>query len=157
MRTLLMSAVAAMFVAGTAYAADVRAQIDADGDGQISAEEWDASRAGTAHVFGEWDTDGDNMLSRDEYDAGVGMQADVDSFGTWDDRYADWDEDGDSMLSADEYNRGLWQTYDADESGFWSQDETSAWEEDEMRYDATRMGAEVNTDDSGSEAGAAGG
>ena len=144
MKTLLMSTAAAMFIAGTAYAEDVKVMIDTDGDGQITVEEWNSSRSEADKIFGTWDSDGDGMLSQDEYAAGTQMQTDADSFGAWDDHYAGWDEDGDGMLSADEYNSGVFSTFDADESGSWSEDETAAWEEDEMRYDATKSGAEVS-------------
>lgn len=159
MKTTMMTAVAALFAFGSAHAADVVVAIDGDADGQVTVEEWTTARGSMEGLFGEWDTDGDNMLSRSEYDAAIGAHAEADKFGTWDDRYGAWDEDADEMLSADEYNMGLWTQFDSDESGFWSQDEITAWEEDEMRYDATRSGRQVSSPDAstGSEAGAAAG
>lgn len=144
MKTLMMTAVAALFAAGTAQAADVAVMIDADGDGRVTVEEWTAARTQNETVFGEWDTDADGTLSRAEYEAGVASHDEADKFGTWDDRYTAWDEDADGMLTADEYNTGLWTTFDADADGTWNEDEAAAWEEDEMRYDATRSGAEVS-------------
>ncbi|HET7410626.1 MAG TPA: hypothetical protein VFJ13_10535 [Paracoccaceae bacterium] len=144
MKTLLMSTAAVLFVAGTAYAEDVRVLIDADEDGQITVEEWDASRAEMDNVFGEWDADADNFLTQEEYQARLEMQDDADSFGTWDDRYAAWDTDADGMLSVDEYNAGLWDVYDADEDGMWSMDEAGAFQEHGLNYDAVRSGADVS-------------
>jgi hypothetical protein len=116
--------------------------LDTDGDGMISRDEFRASMGDNA--FGGWDTDDDGMLSRSEYEAGVGGQDNGDSFATWDDRYSGWDEDQDEMLSADEYDQGLWTQYDADQDDLWNDEESAAWEEDEMRYDATRSGREVS-------------
>jgi hypothetical protein len=144
MKTLMMSTVAAVFAFGTAYAQDVLVLIDEDSDGQITVQEWEASRADTTAVFGEWDTDADNILSRDEYEAGVEMQDDADTFGAWDDYYTEWDEDQDGMLTQDEYDAGLFDTFDTDDDELWTEEETKAWEEDEMRYDATRSGREVS-------------
>ena len=146
MKTLLMSTAAALFAFGTAYAdqTDVVVLVDEDVDGVITMDEWGASRAETSDIFGDWDADQDNALSRDEYTAGVEMQDDADSFGTWDDRYSDWDADADGMLTQDEYNTGLFDIFDADDDDVWSEEETAAWEEDEMRYDATRSGREVS-------------
>lgn len=148
MKTLLMSTAAVMFVAGTAYAEDVRVMIDADEDGQVTVEEWDSSRAGMTNVFGDRDTDADNYLTQEEYEAYVDAQGTADSAHSWDDRYAGWDTDGDGMLSVDEYNAGLWAAYDADADGMWSQDEMSAWEEEEG-FDATRSGATIDGGDAG--------
>ena len=139
MRILLTSTAAVLFAAGAAYA-DM--SWDANADSNVDREEF---RAGLGeNAFGKWDADQDGMLSRDEYDAGVEMQDDADGFGTWDDRYSEWDADQDEMLSRDEYEEGLWTSYDADQDDLWNQEETTAWEEDEMRYDATRSGREIS-------------
>ena len=139
MKTFMMSSAAALLIAGTAFA---QSDWDANADSMIDREEF---RAGLGeNAFGEWDADQDNMLSRDEYDAGVEMQDDADGFGTWDDRYGEWDADQDEMLSRDEYEEGLWGAFDADQDDSWNTDETTAWEEDEMRYDATRSGREIS-------------
>ena len=152
MKALMMSTAAALFAAGTAYAADVVVTIDADADGVITQSEWTEFRMQNDARFGAWDTDGDGFLSADEYSAGVELQDDADTFGAWDEFYGPWDADADGMLSADEYDAGLWTTFDADDDDVWSAEESAAWEEDEMRYDATRAGSEVSAPD-----GAAGG
>ncbi len=143
MKTLMMSTAAVLIAAaGVAFAAE--ADIDTNHDGQIDAQEWNASRADSAEVFGKWDTNGDNTLSRDEYAAGVKAQSDADKFGTWDDRYKAWDTDDNGMLSQEEYDTGLWNTFDANHDNMWNADELKAWNEDEMRYDATRAGRDVS-------------
>lgn len=172
MKTLMMSTAAVLLATGVAFAqssttgqnaedpgkgtnvqsdsessgkmttSDQMRQMDADGDGNVSREEFRASMGENA--FGAWDTDSDGMLSRNEYEAGVTGQDNADDFATWDDRYSDWDEDQDEMLSADEYGQGLWTQYDADEDDMWNDEESAAWQEDDMRYDATRSGREVS-------------
>lgn len=139
MKTFLMSSAAALLIAGTAYA---QSGMDTDGDGMISHDEFTAGMGENA--FGAWDTDNDGMLSRAEYEAGAKQQEDADTLSTWDDRYSDWDENQDEMLSGDEYSQGLWSSYDADADDMWNDEESAAWEEDEMRYDATRSGREVS-------------
>jgi hypothetical protein len=150
MKTLLMTTVAALFAAGAAYAEDVKVLIDTDSDGRVTVEEWDAARADFA--FGDWDADADTMLSREEYETAIQMQENADNFGGWDDNYAAWDADGDGMLSMEEYNSGLWDAFDEDDDSMWSQDETSAFEQNELNLDAVRSGAEASPPD-GSSAG----
>ncbi len=116
--------------------------LDTDGDGQISRDEFSASMGDNS--FGGWDTDGDGMLSQSEYEAGVSGQDNANSFSNWGDRYSGWDTDKDDMLSSDEYSEGLWTQYDANQDDMWDDDENAAWQEDNMRYDATRSGREVS-------------
>jgi EF hand len=139
MKTFMMSSAAALLIAGTALA---QSDWDANADGSIDREEFSAGLGENA--YGSWDTDQDGMLSREEYEAGVEMQDDADSFGTWDERYSEWDADADEMLSRDEYEEGLWSAFDADADDMWNDEESAAWEEDEMRYDSTRSGREVS-------------
>ncbi len=139
MKTFLMSSAAALLIAGTAFA---QSSMDANGDGMIDREEYMAGMGENA--FGSWDTDGDGMLSRIEYDAGIASQDDADAYSNWDDRYAEWDADQDEMLSADEYGEGMFGSFDMDADGMFNEDEAAAWEEDEMRYDATRSGRQVS-------------
>ena len=142
MKTLMMSTAAVLIATAGAFAAE--ASLDTNNDGQIDAQEWTASRADSTAVFGQWDTNGDNALSQDEYDAGVQAQSDADQFGSWDDRYKAWDTDENGMLSQDEYDTGLWNNFDANHDNAWDADEMKAWNEDEMRYDATRPGRQVS-------------
>jgi hypothetical protein len=139
MKTFFMTSAAALLIAGTAFA---QSGWDANADGMIDRDEFSAGLGENA--YGEWDTDGDGMLSRDEYQAGVEGSDEADSFSAWDDNYAGWDSDEDEMLSRDEYEEGLWSSFDSDEDDMWNEDEHTAWEEDEMRYDATRSGREVS-------------
>lgn len=154
MKTLMITTAAAL-IASAASAADLMVVVDADSDGVVTVSEWNAARADTTGVFGEWDTDADNILSRDEFMAGREMQDDADAFGTWDDRYAGWDTDADGMLTQDEYDAGLFDVFDADDDDLWNEEETQAWEEDEMRYDATRSGREISPPDGAGGGGAA--
>ena len=140
MKTFLMSSAAALLIAGTAVAQSD--DWDANADGMIDREEFNAGMGDSA--FGAWDTNEDGMLTSDEYQAGVEMQDDADSFGTWDERYADWDANSDESLSAEEYGEGLFGQFDEDDDDMWSEEESTAWEEDEMRFDATRVGREVS-------------
>lgn len=139
MKTFMMSSAAALLIAGSAFAAG---DWDQNADGMMDRDEFRASMGDNA--FGAWDTDGDGMLSRAEYEAGVQTQDDADTYSGWDDQYGEWDADQDEMLNRDEYEEGLWTAFDADEDDLWSEEEHSAWEEDEMRYDATRSGREVS-------------
>jgi hypothetical protein len=139
MKTLMMSTAAVILATGVAFA---DASWDANSDGMIDREEF---RAGIGeNAFGTWDTDNDGSLSREEYEIGTTGQDDADSFSPWDERYGEWDADQDSTLSRDEYDEGLWGAFDADADDMWNDDESAAWEEDEMRYDATRSGREVS-------------
>lgn len=142
-KTLLMTTAAALFAAGAAYAenaaSDMLGTIDADGDGVISTEEWDAYNTGNDAMYSAWDADGDGMLSQEEYEVGVQTQDSADNFSTWKEGYGGWDTSGDGMLSADEYRAGAWTTYDADGDGSWSMAEAEAWQND-----ATRRGFEVS-------------
>ena len=139
MKTFLMTSAAALLIAGTASA---QMSLDANADGMIDREEL---RAGMGeNAFGAWDADNDGMLSRAEYEAGVEAQEDRDTYVGWGDRYSDWDADQDEMLTRDEYEGGLFSAFDTDADEMFNPDEMAAWEEDEMRYDATRSGREVS-------------
>jgi hypothetical protein len=142
MKKLMMTSAAALLVAGTAFAADT--SWDTNGDGMIDRDEYNAGMSQNDSTFGAWDSDGDGTLSRGEYETGVQESDDPDGFGSWDERYSGWDADEDDMLSSDEYSEGLWGTFDADGDDMWNDEEAAAWEENEMRYDATRSGAEVS-------------
>lgn len=131
MKTFLMSSAAAILFAGTAFA-----------QSGMDREQFSASFGENA--FGAWDTDNDGMLSRAEFEAGVAAAEDADAYAAWDDRYAEWDADEDEMLTREEYEEGLWTHYDMDASGTLEEAEVHAWDEDEMRYDATRSGREVS-------------
>lgn len=139
MKTFFMTSAAAILLAGTALA---QSTMDANGDGMVDREEYMASMG--ENTFGSWDADGDGMLSRAEYEAGTEAAEDADAYGTWDDRYSEWDADADEMLSTEEYSMGMWSTFDSDADDTWNEDEMTAWEEDEMRYDATRSGRDVS-------------
>lgn len=139
MKTFFMTSAAALLLAGTALA---QSQMDTNGDGMVDREEYMASMGESA--FGSWDADGDGMLSRAEYEAGTEAAEDADSYSGWDDRYSEWDADADEMLSGEEYSMGMWSAFDADADDMLNEDEMAAWEEDEMRYDATRSGRQVS-------------
>lgn len=139
MKTFMMSSAIALLIAGSAVA---QSSWDANADGMMDRDEFSAAMGDNA--FGSWDENGDGILTRDEYEAGVEAADDGDGYGAWDDNYADWDTDQDEGLSREEYGAGLWAAYDADEDDLWNNEEHSAWEEDEMRYDATRSGREVS-------------
>jgi len=72
--TTLVSGLGLMMLVGVSYAQDMSAmaELDADQDGQISAEEASANET-VAAAFGEADADSDGMLSADEYAALAGQ------------------------------------------------------------------------------------
>jgi EF hand len=139
MKTFMMTSAAALLIAGSALA---QSDWDKNSDGMIDRQEFNAGMGD--NTFGTWDADGDGMLSQQEYDNAVEMQDDADSFGTWDDQFGGWDADQDKALSGEEYSTGVFGAFDKDQNDMWSEDESAAWEEDEMRYDATRSGREVS-------------
>ena len=153
MKTLMIGT-AALLLAGAAFAQS--ASFETNAEGMIERDQF---RAGMGeNPFGDWDTDGDGVLSRAEYEAGVAAQDEADTYGSWDDRFGEWERAEEDRLTADEYIDRLWGAFDADHDDMWNEEESAAWEEDEMRYDATRSGREISTPsgDDG-EAGAAGG
>ena len=79
MKLLGAGALAALLLATPALA-DFHEEWDADADGLLSGEEFDAG-FGEAGVYDEWDADDDDLLSEDEFNAGI--------FGGYDD-----DDDG---------------------------------------------------------------
>ncbi len=70
----LVSGLGLMALAGMSYGQDMpaMADLDADQDGQISAEEASANET-VAAAFSEADADSDGMLSADEYAALAGQ------------------------------------------------------------------------------------
>ncbi|MDH3194837.1 MAG: hypothetical protein OEL78_00840 [Hyphomicrobiales bacterium] len=69
-KTPLVVALGAMFMVGTAFAAEDFATADANADGQVTVEEAAAAAPEiTPEIFAEADANGDGTLSADEYAA----------------------------------------------------------------------------------------
>lgn len=85
------------------------------------------------------DADNDGLISADEYTASMADWGDY-----RDPMWTALDADADGVLTADEFHTGMWTHYDVDADGFLSADELQAWDEDELRYDATRSGREIS-------------
>lgn len=79
MKTLMISTIAVLF-AGTAMAADM--SWDTNADGMISADEYMAASDRDA-TFTAWDADGDGMLSSDEFATGNWKMFDQDADNMW--------------------------------------------------------------------------
>lgn len=90
---------------------------DADGDGQLSEDEYASGNSAWSSSYGEnfigWDANQDSMLDEDEYMQGMN-EAGV---------YNDWDADGDGTVNEDEFNEGVYNTWDSNRDGMLSRDE----------------------------------
>ena len=103
-------AVTASFLSAASFAAGEFSEWDADGDGSITMQEWDAGLEEDG-LFDNWDSDSDGLLSQDEFNEGFEA---TDSDVTYD--YDSWDSDGDGLLSSDETSAGLYDTYDENDN-----------------------------------------
>ena len=116
-----------------AVAADGRVcatgSIDADGDGAVTAAEWNAWRASG---FAYWDVDDDNRIDRTEFEAcymagGFYPAATYDP-AHWTHYWSAFDANGDGFLSADEYwSAQAWARVDANRNGVIDANEWSWW------------------------------
>lgn len=84
---------------------------DADGNGNISKDEFYGSVADVG-TYSDWDTDNDGLISDTEFDE-LGYDWDYDA----------WDADADGYLDSDEFYEGYYTAYDADEDGHWNDGE----------------------------------
>ena len=83
---------------------------DANGDGVIGEEEWDAGFGGTS-VFSDWDANGDGGIDEAEFATGVGAGGfDAAAFGG----FSAWDANRDKRLDRAEFSRGVFGVYDRD-------------------------------------------
>lgn len=103
--------------------------IDANGDGAVTAAEWNAWH-GTG--FGSWDTDGDGRIERDEfqacYMAGGFYPASVHDPAHWTHYWSAFDVNGDGYLSQDEYwSTQAWARIDANRNGIIDASEWAWW------------------------------
>jgi hypothetical protein len=139
MRKLVLSALLAgtAAIAGCATApappavasACATTSIDADGDGAVTAAEWNAWRASG---FGFWDTNDDNRIDRSEFQAcymaggfypSASFNADY-----WNHYWSAFDANGDGFLSADEYwSAQAWARVDANANGVIDANEWVWW------------------------------
>lgn len=101
--------------------------IDEDGNGVLSASEWQNGRDA---YFGDsgmddyqtldtWDQDGDEQVQPEEF-AQVLEQADY---------LAEWDEDGDEQLAEDEIADGVFTMWDTDANGVIEAEEYKTWDD----------------------------
>lgn len=86
------------------------------------------------------DADADDVVTYEEYEAGLMAAPETEG---WVDIW-DYDFDQDDVLTREEYARGMWTHYDVTGDNTWSPDELKAWEEDQLRYQATRSGREIS-------------
>ncbi|TPW29322.1 penta-EF hand family protein [Pararhizobium mangrovi] len=84
---------------------------DADGNGQISRDEFYSSAADNG-TFSDWDTTNDGLIDENEFGA---LDRD------W--SFADWDTDGNDYLDSGEFYDGYYASYDANEDGHWDNGE----------------------------------
>jgi Ca2+-binding EF-hand superfamily protein len=95
-------------------------KLDANGDGKISAAEFDA---GKQKRFQEMDTNADGKITSAELNAAKGAQ------GSATEKVDKWDSNGDGALSVDEWSSGSKEKFDAwdtDGDGSLSRSEVSA-------------------------------
>ncbi len=140
MKTFLMSSAAAILFAGSAFAQagyDL-SQVDANQDQMVDRDEFRAAYGDD--VFGRWDANSDGVLTRDEYQAGMENWGDDDVSSLYD----PWAEDESAEMNPEDFEEGIWTHYDVDQSGTLEPAEVQAWDEYQMRYDATRSGREVS-------------
>ena len=103
--------------------------IDADGNGAVTAAEWNAWRASG---FGDWDVDDDNRISRAEfqncYMAGGFYPVANYNPGYWTNYWTTFDANGDGFLTTDEYwSAGAWTRVDANGNGIIDANEWVWW------------------------------
>lgn len=135
MKSFLISSVAAVLLAGPAVA---QAGYDLNKDEMIDRDEFRGAYGDD--VFGLWDANEDDVLSREEYRTGVDSWGD-DEIGHL---YDPWADEETAELSPEDFQKGMWTHYDVDKSGTLESAELKAWDEYQMRYDATRSGREVS-------------
>lgn len=106
-------------------------QWDANGDGVVGEQAWDAAFAESG-TFAKWDSNGDGEVSKTEWDriadpdspyAALAFDLKDDDGDIteeeWDetfagsDRFDEWDVDGDGVVDESEYSTGLFGTFDA--------------------------------------------
>merc|ERR1719335_542948 len=105
---------------GPQDAARLMKEVDADGDGQITAEEWEKTcealgipKDRAADLLKEVDQDGDGQVSEEEYRAAMGMgledlkRAVYDKLGSAEAAMEAMDKDGDGVISEEEFAEEL--------------------------------------------------
>ena len=99
---------------------------DANTDSMIDRDEF-GTGFGEGGVFGDWDTDDDAMLTEDEWSLGWGDDYDEADYGA----FSDWDANQDTFLDEDEFGSGVFGTYDTDDDDLWTDEEYTAFEDDD--------------------------
>lgn len=129
MKLLSTTVAAAAMLAAPAFAQVATPDMDMDGDGILTQDEYNTgfSQAGT---FGGYDADGDSMLSQEEFDAGFANIGEHRDEGFQMGAFEDFDADADGMLNEDEYNSALFSSYDTDQSGDLNEQESMRIDED---------------------------
>ena len=103
--------------------------IDADGDGAVTAAEWNAWRASG---FGFWDPNKDNRIDRSEFEAcyRAGGFYPIAYYNPdyWTNYWTAFDSNGDGFLSADEYwSAQAWASVDRNRNGIIDSNEWVWW------------------------------
>lgn len=93
MKTLMMSSVAAILMAGTALAAGQFSPLDTNQNGVLDQNEFEAALE-DGNTFSAFDNNNDGVISEDEYNQGVKN----------DDWFAAWDADKDGFLEPGEFD-----------------------------------------------------
>lgn len=133
----VLSGMALMFAVSTPVLAINWEGMDTNEDGDITEEEWDASKAGSS-VFDDWDTDDDGYINESEYATGLFGVYDANDDGNiteeewemtfneaWanDGGYNEWNVDNDPRLNQDEFSAGMFEYYDLNENSVIDKDE----------------------------------
>jgi len=111
MKLRITSFIALSLASTMAFAASNFEAQDANGDGNISKDEFFGSVSDVG-TYSDWDSDSDGLLTEDEFNE-VG----------WDYDFVTWDVDGNSYLDGGEVYDGYFNTYDEDENGHWDDGE----------------------------------
>lgn len=133
---------------------------DANGDGDITEEEWDESFAGSS-TFDDWDVDGDGVINESEYSTGLFGTFDANDDGditeeeweqsfdvenVYDGWYDAWDVNDDGVLDSNEFSAGLYDYYDANDNGVFDEQEWDKNFDLDRTHNSRYAGWDINND-----------
>lgn len=120
MRNRLYIAIAASLISAPLFAAGIHG--DMDGDGLLNDAEFTAYTSENG-VYADFDANGDGFIDEDEFDA-IEFKDDDDSYEARAELDVDtWDADDDDRLNETEFNTMVFSTFDENEDGHWDDDE----------------------------------